>query len=169
MNIMELGAIGERVGGVAVIGSLIYVGLRVKQNTNTVRASSFHALTEALCNFNIRCSEADMASIYVRGIPDLDALTPEERFQFSAGNIALFRLFESAFYQWQRGILDDAVWQPFEATVRMLMRAKGNFEWWNEMRVLFQSNFCEYMDRILAEIAEDGQEYSWFAVRDARS
>jgi hypothetical protein len=29
MNIMELGAIGELVGGVAVIASLIYVGLQV--------------------------------------------------------------------------------------------------------------------------------------------
>ncbi len=41
MNIMGLGAIGELVGGVAVIASLVYVGFQVKQYTNTVRASSF--------------------------------------------------------------------------------------------------------------------------------
>ncbi len=29
MDIMELGAIGELVGGVAVIGSLLYVGLQI--------------------------------------------------------------------------------------------------------------------------------------------
>ena len=40
MNIMELGAIGELVGGVAVIGSLIYVGLQVRQsNAQAVRAN----------------------------------------------------------------------------------------------------------------------------------
>ncbi len=33
MDIMELGANGELVGGLAVIGSLIYVGLQVRQNT----------------------------------------------------------------------------------------------------------------------------------------
>ncbi len=32
MDIMELGAIGELVGGVAVIGSLLYVGLQVRQS-----------------------------------------------------------------------------------------------------------------------------------------
>ena len=31
MNIMELGAIGELVGGVAVIASLVFVGLQVRQ------------------------------------------------------------------------------------------------------------------------------------------
>ena len=32
MNIMELGAVGGLVGGIAVIASLIYVGLQVKQS-----------------------------------------------------------------------------------------------------------------------------------------
>ena len=32
MDIMELGAIGEMVGGVAVIASLIYIGLQVRQS-----------------------------------------------------------------------------------------------------------------------------------------
>lgn len=33
MDIMELGAIGELAGGVAVIASLIYVGLRIRPRT----------------------------------------------------------------------------------------------------------------------------------------
>ena len=36
MTIMELGAIGELVGGVAVIASLIFVGLQVRQNTHAI-------------------------------------------------------------------------------------------------------------------------------------
>ena len=41
MNIMELGAIGELVGGLAVIASLVYVGVQVRQNT---RAQNIAAL-----------------------------------------------------------------------------------------------------------------------------
>ena len=40
MDIMELGAIGELVGGVAVIGSLLYVGLQVRQSNQLNRAES---------------------------------------------------------------------------------------------------------------------------------
>ncbi len=43
MDIMELGAIGELVGGVAVIGSLIYVGLQVRQSNQLNRAESVRA------------------------------------------------------------------------------------------------------------------------------
>ena len=38
MNIMELGAIGELVGGIAVIASLVYVGLQIRHNTRVNRA-----------------------------------------------------------------------------------------------------------------------------------
>ena len=37
MDIMELGAIGELVGGVAVVASLIFVGVQVRQNARSVR------------------------------------------------------------------------------------------------------------------------------------
>ena len=40
MDIMELGAIGELVGGVAVIASLIYVGFQVRQSNSVARAAA---------------------------------------------------------------------------------------------------------------------------------
>ena len=43
MNIMELGAIGELVGGVAVIASLLYVGLQVRQSNLDGRAEAHRA------------------------------------------------------------------------------------------------------------------------------
>ena len=40
MDIMELGAIGEMVGGVAVVASLIFVGLQIRANTRTMTADA---------------------------------------------------------------------------------------------------------------------------------
>ena len=44
MDIMELGAIGELVGGVAVIGSLIYVGLQVRQSNEVAKSESIRGI-----------------------------------------------------------------------------------------------------------------------------
>ena len=51
MDIMELGAIGELVGGVAVIGSLIFVGIQLRTTTKTLRAQSSY---EAISKINER-------------------------------------------------------------------------------------------------------------------
>ncbi|MEE8301394.1 MAG: hypothetical protein V3S24_03055 [Candidatus Tectomicrobia bacterium] len=37
MTVMELGAIGEFVGSIAVIGTLIYLALQIRQNTSQQR------------------------------------------------------------------------------------------------------------------------------------
>ena len=46
MDIMELGAIGELVGGVAVIGSLIYLAIQVKQGNEAWRTEAHRALAQ---------------------------------------------------------------------------------------------------------------------------
>ena len=53
MDIMELGAIGERVGGVGVIGSLSYVGLRIKQATSTLFKASRVGYISARSRFSL--------------------------------------------------------------------------------------------------------------------
>ncbi len=42
---MELGAIGELVGALAVIGSLVYVGLQIRQSNRLEKAESVRATT----------------------------------------------------------------------------------------------------------------------------
>jgi len=45
MDLIELGAIGELVGGVAVIGSLIYVGIQVRHGTAAARSTPIRRRT----------------------------------------------------------------------------------------------------------------------------
>ena len=44
MDIMELGAIGELVGGVAVIATLIYLALQVRENTTALSSTRHHEM-----------------------------------------------------------------------------------------------------------------------------
>ena len=53
MNVMELGAMGELVGGVAVIASLIYVGIQLRHSTTATRAASYHAIKDSFNEGNL--------------------------------------------------------------------------------------------------------------------
>lgn len=55
MSIVELGALGEFVGALGVVASLIYVGVQVRQNTRVVRSEMRLGLAEAMADvFNTR-------------------------------------------------------------------------------------------------------------------
>jgi len=47
MDTVELGVIGELVGGVAAIGSLLLVGIQIRSNTNTLWASATYEAQHA--------------------------------------------------------------------------------------------------------------------------
>ena len=77
MDIMELGAIGEMIGGVAVIGSLLFVGIQIRTSVKTMRATSTYEAehTWAVVNeqlaLNPELGEAVDSWIYGSG--ELDA------------------------------------------------------------------------------------------------
>ncbi len=77
MDIMELGAIGELVGGVAVIASLIYVGLQVRQGNQINRAESARAIVRDYNNFLYKL--VDNVDIWRRGSVDFESLSGEEQ------------------------------------------------------------------------------------------
>ncbi|NIV76389.1 MAG: hypothetical protein GWN37_16595, partial [Gammaproteobacteria bacterium] len=47
MDIMQLGAIGELVGGVAVIASLLYVGTQVRESRKAAESANNQAQADA--------------------------------------------------------------------------------------------------------------------------
>ena len=83
MDILELGAIGELVGGLAVVGSLIFVGLQIRhssvlmeQNGRIAGATMLQETNTAYADFfRLIAENPELASIYCKGRQgeDLDA------------------------------------------------------------------------------------------------
>ena len=84
MDIMELGAIGELVGGVAVIGSLIYVGLQVRQSNHQNSSESTRALMLAYNGVLKELSESSFADLFRRGSYDYAALPRTDQTRLSS-------------------------------------------------------------------------------------
>ncbi len=67
MNLDLLGNIGEFIGGLAVIVTLIYLAFQVRQGTKTLRANSVHELTENTLRASATLVEPANAQVYLRG------------------------------------------------------------------------------------------------------
>ena len=68
MNWDAIGAIAEVVGVIAVIGSVVYVGLQIKQNTTIARANIVHETSVAAIRIHeLVAQDAALAEIYRKG------------------------------------------------------------------------------------------------------
>ena len=110
MDIMELGAIGELVGGVAVIGSLLFVGIQVRQAAFASRAAvAQEAQMSAAAALEHLSSDPHRAALFLKGMGDLSTLSSDEfpSFHFQVDSIC--RRFEAVIDHRDRGTFRQLV------------------------------------------------------------
>ncbi len=156
MDIMELGAIGELVGGVAVIASLIYVGLQVRQSARDTRASNFHAVTDSFNALNIQIAgNAELAEILDKGNSDRQSLNSNERVRYDFLYLSVFRILETVFTQSRSGAGETDLWRAEERTVEALLSARGVRQWWKENPLSLTPQFRQFVEsQILPKVEE---------------
>ncbi len=85
-TLQALGNIGEFIGAIGVVVSLIYLTQQMSQNTTSVRAASFNSMVQnsiSLLEHSFRDSE--FAAFLARAESDPDALTDAERVRWDSG------------------------------------------------------------------------------------
>ena len=152
MDIMELGAIGELVGGVAVIASLVYVGLQVRQNTRATLAASHHAMADSFNEINLAFArDAELARVFRKGNGGRGDLTEDERVQYDFIHMAIFRTFETHFFQSRSGAFYG--WES-ESSVESLISSIGAREWWRVNPYRFSPEFSRYVESCVVAASE---------------
>jgi hypothetical protein len=120
MNWVAVSAVSEIVSASAVLVTLIYLAVQMRQNTASVQASTRQAILQE-----------DQALIYrMLDDPDLlllrfkPQLTDEEKIRLNMYLITIFRLRESNWRQYQNGVLDEPTWKSYRSSFRAFASAR---------------------------------------------
>lgn len=126
MTLMELGAIGEFLGAIGVIITLIYLSVQIRQNTRAMDesrrlalAQTYQMRADALQEMVVTAANSTIGGIIVKltenGYPGnvaaLDILSAEERGRFRLWQIAQQTHWDNMLYQYQQGFLDEEYFQ----------------------------------------------------------
>lgn len=155
MTIQELGSLGEFVGAIGVIVTLIYLAIQIRQNTAMLKQQSLsvtgaaetEGAAETLDIYLATARDASLASLIYKGIRSFEALTQEERFRFSAYWHGCFMTHQNFYLQHLRGALSDKAWGTYSRNIDQYMRLSGVIEWWSHgARAVFDEDFQAYID-----------------------
>ena len=116
MTVFELGAIGEFIGAIAVVVTLVYLTVQLRQNTNALRSNSWQAIQDAEQRFDmLLASDAKLMEIWARGLTTgLASLDdPVERSQFHSVGKQLIDLYQTHHYQYETGMIDVDLWSTW--------------------------------------------------------
>ncbi len=150
MNIGELANYAEVVGGGAVIISLIYVAIQIRQNTAVVRTSNYADLSFKVSEFNQLIAEnGELAEIYTRGTASYKELSEIEQIRFNMTISRLMQAVQAMFHLRQRGYIDSKLAQTNFDSVALFLAAPGLQEWWQDNKQWWESEFQYFVNEMI--------------------
>ena len=159
MSIMELGALGEFVGSVGVIATLIYLAIQIRQNTSATRAGVRQGVTEQ-ANQYISMGLDNRVVAKARTKQRLDEpLDPHEEIQLINHQHLNFRAIGNAYAQYKQGFFSEAEWQSFQDVVYTLLRDNGSAQaMWKrtgQAGRAFPRDFIEFVEDIRLRVENE--------------
>jgi hypothetical protein len=151
MNWDAIAAVAELLAALGVIASLVYLARQVRGAGAQARQAAVTSLLSKLSSAMEGIhGNREAASIWVRGSRGLSNLADEEeRTQFSALMLLVYRPYEEAFHYRAEGQLDDWTWESVRRFADALAATNGFREWWQERRVWFSQEFQDHLDATL--------------------
>jgi hypothetical protein len=148
-TLQALGNLGEFVGALGVVISLVYLAQQMQQNTTSVRAAAFNSMVQnsiSLLEHSFRDSE--FADFLHRAEQDPDSLTPSEKLRWDAYMTAVYRHFGNLIYQFRVGALDQQMWTSYERTLEDHLRRTPSWgDWFEANQGVFSDALVEHVDR----------------------
>ena len=153
MSLSDLASIGSFVSGVAVLISLVYLALQVRQAERNQRAMLQQGRAARATDLLVRMAEDDLAHVLAKGSFGEEELTPKEELQF----VLIFRAniigMEDTYFQHKHKMLDDDSFTSSFKMFRPYFSAPGYRAAWKRSRPMYDEGFVRLVDQIAAEVA----------------
>ncbi len=153
MNWDAIGSIAEVVGALAVLITLAYLAVQVRQNSTQLREATRHAkissldhTVEMFSRFRGMLTEPNNSELHVRGLESYAGLSDAEKVQFGALIEEYIFGYHAMYVRYLNGDLDEPTWNrriPIPAT---LIKTAGGSEWWEARKAIFPIDFVQVME-----------------------
>jgi len=152
-------AIGQLVGALAVVISLIYLAREVRSSARAMREASMRSASNSFTRWIQQLSShPHLRELYYRGIRDFESLEDADLIGFSVLMVEAFRLYEEVYSQRLEGQLGPRLWRGFEAGMRDLNAYPGVQAWWRSRSHWFSEDFAKHINQ-LQQTAKAPQMY----------
>jgi len=155
MSLSDLASLGSFVNGCAVLISLVYLSLQVRQTKRNQQIAIRHTRASRIVELQLALADSGVAGAWLHGSASPHELSQTELSQFISLCRALFFHFEDSFYQREEGLLNDDAFETVVAGVRFSARSPGWRAAWKLARRNFGGRFLDFMDGAVAAAATE--------------
>ena len=154
MDLAFFANLAEIVGTVAIVISLIYVGIQVNDSTRAVRSSTANETTSAISAwYSDIGNNQQSAELFAKGLVDPESLSSGELAQYMYLAHGIILQFQAAYYLSEEGTLDLELRKSITNNLAGVRELPGFLLYWSQRGSLFKPSFREFVDDVLVNSA----------------
>ena len=162
MNWDAASAVGEIVGALAVVVSVIYLAAQVRKQTEEAKLSATRDLAtqgdQIIDRIN---SDLTLTSVYRKGVQHYNQLTDDERLWTALIFQRFTRVMEQQIMHLEKENSDPIYFESFRRVFFEGVRFPGYQQWWQNSASLFGDDFQDYVNSLIVEAKAKGYESSF--------
>jgi hypothetical protein len=150
IKLTEWANIAEIVGAVAIIISLLYVSIQVRDSTSAIRSTATNDAATAMQSWYLEMGSNRQASdIWFNAMTSSDPLSTNDEFQFMFMHHAVMLGFQNSYLLAEQGTLDAGYRDSITFALVAVKDLPGMDRYWRQRRGFLHRGFAEYVDGLL--------------------
>jgi hypothetical protein len=146
MSLEQVFYLSQSIASIAVVGSLIYLGLQVRGAERSQRAMMQQGRADRSSNASLTVANSELARVWQKGTDGDPSLTRDELTQWLLLCRSAFLSGEDSFLQYKAGALDQYAFDSYCAGVRSYMGRPGFRAAWSLLGSQFGKEFRAFVD-----------------------
>ena len=151
----------ESVGIVAIVASLVFVGIETRNstrqavlNTQALEIAAYQDLMDNIADMNaIIVQDPGLAALMYKATRTTEALTDLEQYRYTRALFMRFRHGDMAYFQYERGAIDEA---RLRSALQILSLDNPNVrDFWESRQLNFVESYRNYINRLIDEITAE--------------
>lgn len=119
MNWEAISAISAAIGAIAIVVTLIYLAIQIRQNTASVKAEAYQAWVSTNVDLAIAVTNPDFSRALRRGIRDSAQLTEDTEAAFGMWNHSAFQMMQAIDTLYQMGVIEAPLWRGLPVAISL--------------------------------------------------
>jgi len=149
MNWEAINAVSQFVSSIAVVLSVLYLGIQVHRSTRVAKVAAQDAAATAVRDVtNTFMENAEMSRIWGAGLEDLKSLSSEDQARFFHATHQFLKALETIHFHHLNGLMDKQLWLGWQELLRHYIAAPGIAQYWALRSQLFSARFREYVKQL---------------------
>jgi hypothetical protein len=151
MSLEQLGLVADIVSAIAIVITLVYLALQIKDSARSSRSAAVTDATTAMQAFYQELgSNPATSKLFLEAVTNPDALSQQDQFQFLMLMHSCFLGFQRSFFLAREGTLDVALRDSIGTAMHAVNRMPGMHLYWRQRKAYFQPEFVEWVEGLLA-------------------